>query len=257
LSAIKSFSHPILPILRSHENHIVSVKIWAMTQNHTGSQALSSSFRGVQHYGIIDSLLSVLEAMGALTLAIHNYLFHIPGSLTLGQICRTRTAIQKRLLLLPTGEELKPRNIAETATETDAEVVEVKIYECCRLTAMIFGVAVVAPIPDTFHVLQIYVTHLKVEVEGSGLLTHTSSASQTSYSEDLAKFLLWMLVLGGIASLDKPERVWFVEQLARLAAMLDVDWCEVKEILGTFLWLESACGDGGKELWGEVEGLAR
>jgi hypothetical protein len=66
-----------------------------------------------------------------------------------------------------------------------------------------------------------------------------------------------MLVLGGIASLDKPERVWFVERLARLAAMLDVDWCEVKEILGTFLWLESACGDGGKELWGEVEGLAR
>jgi hypothetical protein len=252
---MNSFSHPILPILRSHENHVVSVKVWAMTQNHTGAQVLSSAFWRVQQYGIIDSLLSVLNAMGALTLAIHNYLLHIPGSLTLGQICRTRTAIQKLLLLLPTGEELKPNYIAKT-TSTDDEVVEVKIYECCRLTAMIFGIAVVAPIPDAFHVLQIYVTNLKAAIKGSGLLTHTSSTFRSLYSEDLAKFLLWMLVLGGIASLDKPERSWFVEHSAQLVVVLDVNWHEAKEILGAFLWLESACGDSGKELWGEVERLA-
>jgi hypothetical protein len=61
-----------------------------------------------------------------------------------------------------------------------------------------------------------------------------------------------MLMLGGIAALDKAERPWFVSQLVRLVRILRIDWDSVGEIMESFLWLESACGSGGRLLWSEV-----
>ncbi len=63
---------------------------------------------------------------------------------------------------------------------------------------------------------------------------------------------LWTLVLGGIAALDKPERVLFTSQLCKLAREIKIcDWGAVEDTLESFLWLESACGQGGRMLWDE------
>jgi hypothetical protein len=84
---------------------------------------------------------------------------------------------------------------------------------------VIFGiavVAVVAPLPNTYDMLQIYVSRLKAVVGISSLLVlqrKTSNSASQKLQYHLDRFLLWVLVIGGIASLDKPERVWFVEQL--------------------------------------------
>jgi ribosomal protein S19E (S16A) len=41
-----------------------------------------------------------------------------------------------------------------------------------------------------------------------------------------------MLVLGGIGSSDKPERPWFVSQLALIVRKLHImDWVGVEDIL--------------------------
>ncbi|PMD58679.1 uncharacterized protein K444DRAFT_630383 [Hyaloscypha bicolor E] len=86
-------------------------------------------------------------------------------------------------------------------------------------SSMIFGVAVVAvvaPLPNTYDMLQIYVSRLKAVIGISSLLVlqrNTSNCASQKLQYHLDKFLLWGLVLGGIASLDKPERAWFVEQL--------------------------------------------
>jgi hypothetical protein len=65
--------------------------------------------------------------------------------------------------------------------------------------------------------------------------------------------LLWILVLGGIAALDKPERVLFASQLRKLARKIRMyDWGAVEDVLESFLWLESACGQGGRMLWDEA-----
>ena len=74
-----------------------------------------------------------------------------------------------------------------------------------------------------------------------------------NFAMELSGVLLWMMVLGGIASSDKPERPWFVSQLALIVRKLRLmDWGGVEDILESFLWLESACGKGGRELWDEV-----
>jgi hypothetical protein len=233
---IKQFSKPILPPLRSYDNYIVSLKAWATTTLFPMSvSTLASAFRRLQDYGITDDMLEVLDIMGAITLAIHHYLQGKPAGLSIGQIARTRIAVERRLLLLPSVEELNPNLVFMP-----------NLYECCRLTAMIFGVAVVFPISNNTSMLQMYVTRLKAAFEN---MNFTNSSSQDT---NISNILLWILVLGGIAALEKPEGPWFVSQLRLLVETLKIDWNGVTEVLETFLWLDSTCGRSGRHLWTRV-----
>lgn len=173
--------------------------------------------------------------MGAITLAIKHYIQGHPSGLTLGQIARTRTAIQHRLLLLPSAEGLDIGSPSKP-----------NIYECCRITALIFSVAVIFPIPNTYDVLQTLIRQLKAAIKASGIDGKRAECSEV---------FLWILVIGGIAALDKPERPWFVSQLARIVERLKIDWRGAEEILDSFLWLEFACNTSGHQLWDEVMDL--
>ena len=65
--------------------------------------------------------------------------------------------------------------------------------------------------------------------------------------------LLWILVMGGIAAFETGERMWYVQNLGAVAAVLGIwGWEDVAEELGKYLWLESACDGGGRALWAEV-----
>ena len=99
-------------------------------------------------------MLQVLDSMGAYTLAITYYFQGKPFSLGLGEINRTRLAVQHRLVLLPASEELSFIPSSKP-----------NIYECCRLAALVFGVAVVYPIPNPHNVLLELVRRLKTAIE--------------------------------------------------------------------------------------------
>jgi hypothetical protein len=103
---------------------------------------------------------------------------------------------------------------------------------------------VVFLIPNTYDVLRTLSQRLKASTEKFEICR--SKSLKVQY------VLLWMLVLGGIAALDKAERPWFVSQLVKLVRALEIDWNSVEGILESFLWLESACSLGGQLLWSEV-----
>jgi hypothetical protein len=179
-------------------------------------------------------MLQTFDLIGAMTLAIDHYLQGKSCSLSIGEIARTRTAVQQRVLLLPWPEELN---------RTPMTSPKPNIYECCRLTALIFSVAVVCPVPNSYNLLQNLVRRLKIALEVLEIETCPL---------ELCGVLLWMLVLGGIAASDKPERPWFASQFALIVRRLNIDWAGIEDILETFLWLESACGQGGRQLWDEA-----
>jgi hypothetical protein len=180
-----------------------------------------------------DAMLQVFDAMASVTIAIDHYLKGKPDCLTVGVIARTRTAIQKRLLLLPPDDELSVIPLSNPC-----------LYEACRLTGLIFGVAVVFPIPHTYDVLRTLSQRLKASIEKFEIFGPKSLKVQY--------VLMWMLIIGGIAALDKAERPWFVSELVTLVRALEIDWNSVEGILEGFLWLESACSAGGELLWSEV-----
>jgi hypothetical protein len=180
-------------------------------------------------------MLQVLDSIGGFSLAVDYYLQGKPFGLKLGAIARARTAVQQRLLLLQSAEEL--------GIPSSSPKPKPNIYECCRLTALIYGVGVVFPVPNSGSVLQELVGRLMIAIGVLDIRT---------FGPELGGVLLWMLVLGGIAALGTPERHWFASQLAWIVRRLDIDdWEGVEDILGSFLWLDSACGQGGRLLWSE------
>ncbi|KAG4431731.1 hypothetical protein IFR05_012786 [Cadophora sp. M221] len=242
ISALNTFSKPTFAPIRVHEAYIALAMEWAKTSPHLPSQVLATSFSRYTEYGISESLLEILEPLGITTWAISYHLQGKPAGLTIGEMGRTRTAIMKRLLWLPTAEEMG------IEIETDATALSrPNLYESCRITAFIFSVAVTFPIPNTFDVLQHYVQLLKTAIEDSGVMSYDDVV--------VSEIMLWILTLGGIAALDKPERLWFVDQLSRVKRILKISWKDAVRGFETFLWLESACGAGGLLLWEESEAL--
>ena len=235
ISSTNSLAKPRFPPLRIHTASIPSLKAWAISPPRPAIQTQASAFQSLKEYGITESMLQVLNSISAFTLAVDYYLQGKPFGLKLGAIARARTAIQQRLLLLQTAEEL---SIPSSSSKPKPN-----IYECCRLTALIYGVGVVFPVPNSHSVLQELVRRLMIAIGVLDIRT---------FGAELGGVLLWMLVLGGIAALDTPERHWFASQLAWIVRRLVIDdWEGVEDILGSFLWLDSVCGQGGRLLWSE------
>ena len=81
--------------------------------------------------------------------------------------------------------------------------------------------------------------------------------SQASPSS--STLLLWLLVMGGVASIKNClDKTLFVTHLVRLCGDLQiVEWKEVKERLESILWIGSVLDKAGEALWEEIRLTAR
>lgn len=94
-------------------------------------------------------------------------------------------------------------------------------------------------VPSSLEILQILVSHLQ---------TWTKELDEDSYGIELAELIPWMLAIGGIAAVDNPERAWFASCLANIVSKLSLSLARAESVLNTYLWLESVCGPGGRQL---------
>ena len=54
-----------------------------------------------------------------------------------------------------------------------------------------------------------------------------------------AELALWLTFIGGIASLDDPNREWFVEKVKKMAWTLGLKtWDDLKGVFMKFVWIE-------------------
>lgn len=180
-------------------------------------------------------MLEVFDEMGTMTLAFEYYLSGEPDSLRRRDIHKIRTAVQHRLLCLPTASEIGIIPESEGGQY---------VYECCRLAGLIYGVAVVYPMPNSLLVLQDLVQRLKTAIETLDIQRLGCGMNGV---------LLWILVLGGVAALDTPQRSWYASKVAFVSTSMAIEiWGNAVDIMETFLWVDSACGQGGRMLWHEA-----
>lgn len=67
------------------------------------------------------------------------------------------------------------------------------------------------------------------------------------------ELVLWIFATGGVASLNLPERAWFVSHLAEMTEQMGIgSWEEMKVNVSRGIWHERLCGRVHKMLWGEV-----
>ena len=171
--------------------------------------------------------------MADLTLIIDNHCRGIISIPSITVLIDQRNTVQHNLLSLPTGAELEASEVRFTA-----------LYDSICHTAIIYSAAVIFPLPPLTGILRRFATVLKTIMK--------ESQSDPDWRH-CPKTLIWMLVLGGIAATDTPERKWYVQNLAAVSAALKIEeWEDVEEELGAYLWLQSACDAGGQLLWVEV-----
>jgi hypothetical protein len=195
LSSTQNLAKPVLPSLRISEHWMATLMSWTTSPPRLPILKLGRGFQILQDYCMTETAMFVFDAIAALTIAMEHYLEGEPAGLSLGALSKMRTAVQYRLLSLLSSTELD-----------GVPLLEPDIYEACRLTALIYSVAIVYPIPNSYKALQQLVQLLKVSIE-------ICDVEQLEIAHP--DLLLWMLVLGAIAAFEKPERLWYVTQLVR------------------------------------------
>lgn len=196
-------------------------------------RSLGQGFQALKVYGTTDDAAGVLEALTDLTIAIETYSRGIAPFPDLAVLIDRRNLVQHNLMSLPTADELEY-----------GEVSSVYLYEAVRYAAIIYSVAVTFPLPPMTGVYEKLTSLLKAVLEESRL-----DICWTIYP----KTLLWILVLGGIASSVTLDRSWYVKNLAAVSAALNIlQWDDAVQELGQYLWLERTCDAGGRSVWLEA-----
>lgn len=217
--------------MKGADERIHALVRWATRLQQPAMQSIASGFADHFDHGISSDMISVFSQAGAMTKAIQHYVDGESDGLSLTAVSSTRGDVQQRIMNLPSTIDIPNMSFPY-------------IYEACRLTGIIYGIAVIFPIPNAYDVFKQLVERLQTAIEMSRIESF-GAAFEGPY--------LWMLILGGIAALDKPERCWFVGQLLAFVRTTGVrDWSAVQTVVGDFLWLESACDPGGRKLWTEV-----
>jgi hypothetical protein len=194
---------------------------------------LRHGFLELEPSNITDDALDVLRAMCALTIDIESYCQGAPATSDLAALIDRRNKTQHKLLSLPTYEELSPCQVSSPC-----------FYESIRLTSLIYSLAVIFPLPPNRS------THQKLAIL---LKSFLAQPTVEIYWKEFPSLLLWCLILGGIAASSTECRNWYVLNIMALSAELRLyAWQDVANKMRRYLWLESACDVGGRELWMEV-----
>lgn len=216
-------------------NNVISTYVGSLPDFSNEEPVFWSGFRGLTPLGVTEQALGVFRDLRGYSTLLDKFCCGDTGTYTRMELIDMRNAVQHRLVSLTLGSDLG-----------DVTVQQAGVYECCRLTAVLYACAVTFPFPTTTGWDRNLVRGIKMTLENLSL------ENWPVYPSD---FHLWVLVLAGIAAFQKVERAWFAEKLRKLAWRKGLcNWSQVVPILKSFLWMDTACEVGGMSLWDEVQG---
>ena len=150
-------------------------------------------------------------------------------------LIEARNSLQHQLVSLAPNKDLDEGD--EAACLRD-------IYECCRLTALLYSNAVVFPIPTQTGWYLWFIARLQT----------LHSRSDTLKKSEYNSVSIWSLYISGIAALRTKSCAFFVAALREALQTAGLrSWPEVREVLIRFLWTDRACGYGGAMLWDKLD----
>ncbi|KAH8703988.1 hypothetical protein BGW36DRAFT_286819 [Talaromyces proteolyticus] len=143
-----------------------------------------------------------------------------------------RNWIQHRALSLDSADDLE---IADTSPA----------YEALRLATVIYCLLTIFPL------VPIMAPYAQLTNKLRQALCNQSRGWKNS-----PEYLLWVLVVGGIASTQPETTTWFAATLSQVAAVTKLSsWDDVKNVIKSVLWLGAMCDDRGEELWNKAATL--
>ncbi|KAL3486010.1 hypothetical protein BJX62DRAFT_229093 [Aspergillus germanicus] len=236
LGASKSLSRPALPFISLYTGRQMTLQ--QMTERNS-FQSLQSGLDPLLDLHITTEMYDVFRAIRTYVSLVEVYQDGANGVLDGLTMCDNRNLVQWHVLSLAPASEL------------DLLLQLCPVYEACRLALMIFGVGVTFPLPPGIAQFSRLVSAIRFELQA--LLVQGSVLANVSSIQACC----WCLILGGIVAEQQAERQWFVQELKDILAVLRIStWGQLKGVLRSFLWLDSACDPGGRQLWMEMDALS-
>jgi len=178
----------------------------------------------------LQDLSAVVQSMAAYTAIVYNHCQGIALQENKAKLADMRNSVQHRLLSLPSAEKLG--------------TIPYPLYEATRLAALTYSLLVIFPI----HGPRAPFAELASQLRFNLLLDLNRQKP--------SKHLLWILVIGAIASLNTENRAGFISAVRQFSFRLMIKtWEDLKDVLGCFLWLDITNDADGVNIWQEVESL--
>ncbi|KAJ0421509.1 hypothetical protein BJY00DRAFT_300895 [Aspergillus carlsbadensis] len=233
LGASKALSRPPLPFISLRTGRQATLP---HTTEINYQSSLSSDRDPLLDIQIPTEMHDVFRGMRAYIALVETHQDGVDGGVDNLTLCDTRNLVQWHVMALAPASELGPLLVQFCP-----------VYEACRLALVIFGVGVTFPLPPGVALFARLARAIRV---GLQCLARDYASQNVSSMQACC----WCLVLGGIVTEAEEERGWFVQELRRTLAALGISsWEQLKRVLRSFLWLDSACDMPGRLLWVEVE----
>ncbi|KAJ9496118.1 hypothetical protein H2202_008364 [Exophiala xenobiotica] len=176
-------------------------------------------------------LSTVLRCMSAYTLVLEAFAVGIQHLPALGLLAELRNFVQHSLL------SLTPRGSSNSDSVPP-------LFEMCHTVAIVYSWIVIFPAPVQampFHEAAMRIREL------------LDSDQADSYWTEVPWLMIWIVVMGAIASLGSCEEQGYVRFLSRALQRLNIhSWTVLKGRLEMFLWYSRASDLDGLDLWQEI-----
>ncbi|KAF2165260.1 hypothetical protein M409DRAFT_24643 [Zasmidium cellare ATCC 36951] len=160
---------------------------------------------------------------------------------------RARLATCHKLLSLSSWDELDDiyhQDSYEDSLQTGhAGKCHRAIYEICRITCVIYSTACFFSLPP-HNGWNKRLTSIALDL--------LELANFDMWSLDVQGLYLWVLFICGMAAFDTPNRLWFENALANYARKRQVSVEHALEHARRFVWSDSVCDIGARELWNDA-----
>jgi hypothetical protein len=182
----------------------------------------------------VSHLHSVLQDMCDYTLIVVDYCDGRLKPQSLSVLADRRNHVQHSLMSLP----------ADSGSGEPFQA-EDPLYELSRLAAIIYSLLVIFPLPPRTAPFAELALRVKAQFSASNMAESWGRAPE---------LLLWIVFMGAVASVNLPERSWYVSVLDRLTRRKRITtWNDLYDVLQGFLWLGSTSNSDGQALWKEIE----
>lgn len=185
-------------------------------------------------YGITEHALRVMLDLQYVSVIIEAYTHGALQNPNVLALTSKRNSVHHALFSLPTIDEMEVLTIDQRA-----------MYESCRVAALIYDLSIIFPVPPSTGVV-------------AKLVSMSQSTLETTNLEFMlgacARICIWVLFMAGSAAESmSDERAWFVGRLRMvLVSEAIYDWIAVRDILNSYLWLNSAQDEAAMRLWDEI-----
>jgi len=232
--ASQTLARPMLPYVPMHDD-VVGLLNTASRKTHP-LVGLGKGFRVLPEmlghaHDEVSKLLVVLRWMIQYTFAVDDYVQSRPEAQVPRALMDQRNFVQHNLM------QLMP-----DASETTDE------HAMCRLARLgtfVYSLLVVFPLPA------VAAPFARLS---SDVIVQLSLPDVQARWNEAADLILWVTVMGAIASVGTPDRAWYLATLDRLTRQLDINsWTAMKERMKLFLWFEYTNDSDGLKLWREIE----